>query len=168
MQNKNPNVFKINEKKNYWTLLVFVPLLCFFIYFEFLMILKFSTFLGINILFFLAVGFVLFLYLRTFLWIFFGYEEVIITNENLIIKQKGTYLTKTKIYNLKSIKNIKVVDNPFKFWNFFVSKTSLTTLKSFGPITFEYETKIINFGGNINFDQENEIMQILKTRINEF
>ncbi len=131
------------------------------------MILKFSTFLVTNLLLFIAVGLVLFLYLRTFLWVLFGYEEIIITNQNLVIKQRGTYLTKTKNFNFKNIKNIKVVYKIFKFWDFFVSKTSLTTIKSFGPITFEYESKIINFGGNVNVNQENEIIQILETKIKE-
>lgn len=158
--------FEFDLKKNYTTLIVFIPLLCFLIYIEFILIknLNLSDFKTILVI--AIFGLYLLFVFRTFCWTLFGKEQVQITADDLIILKRRTILSWPRTYHLREIKNLRIENQQFSFSDFFVSRTSLTSLKSFGCIVFDYENKVINFGGNVDKRSAEDIIGILKTKIN--
>jgi hypothetical protein len=154
--------YEFQHRKHYLILILLVPLLCFFTFIEVILIKKFnlSDFKAILIVPIFSL-YLLFVY-RMLFWTLFGKEQVQITSEDLIIRKVGTILVKPEAFALRKIKNIRIINIKFSYTNFIVSRTSLTSLKSYGCIVFDYENRTINFGGNINDSNVNEIITTLE------
>lgn len=63
--------------------------------------------IGFAIVFFVIHFTVGLLGLRQFLWLINGRQEMIIENGNLTLTKKGTFFTKTKIYSINLVTNIR-------------------------------------------------------------
>lgn len=109
--------------------------------------------------------YLLFVY-RTFFWMIFGKEHIEMNSTDLIIAKKRSVFTKPKIYHLSKISNIRIKEQKMRFLAFMVSRTALTSLQSLGNIVFDYDHKSINFGGNIEHQKAEEIIDILKSKLN--
>lgn len=161
MAEKNIVKYEFAELKHYSTLFVFIPLLCFLSVIEFVLVrISFSDF---KVIFgVILLGLYLFFVYRTFFWTLFGREQVSITQDSLIISKSGTIFLKPNVYKLKEIRNIRIENREFSFLDFFASRTSLTSLKAWGCIVFDYENKAVNFGGNVNHRKAETIIEIIK------
>ncbi|GEM_PF-5412634 len=158
--------FEFAEKRIPATMLVFIPLLIFFTGIDILLISNLYTVNGDFKL--LAATFIWTFFLvtvyRSFLWNLFGNTKVELKTDGLTIEKKGTFLTRPQKYDLNKVRNLKLVDYKFSFLNFLVSRGSLINLQTYGCITFNYENKEINFGGNISGDKAQEIVEIIQKR----
>ncbi len=156
--------YEFFEPKHYSTLTVFIPLLCFLTVIEFFLIKNsFSDYKAIAIG--LIWGFYLCFVYRTFFWTIFGREQIQITENNLIISKSGSFFVRPSTYNFREIRNIRIENRKFNFLDFFVSRTSLTSLKSWGCIVFDYKNKTINFGGNIDNTKAEKVIERIKTKV---
>jgi len=158
--------FEYLEKRIPATMLVFIPFLLFFTGIDILLISKLYI---LNGDFKFLVGtltwtFCLFAVYRSFFWNLFGKTRVQLKTDKLTIEKRGTFLTRPQQYDLRKVKNLKLVDYKFSFLNFLVSRGSLINLQTYGCITFSYENKEINFGGNISEDKAQEIIDIIQKR----
>jgi len=158
--------FECLEKRIPATMVVFIPLLIFFTGIDILLI---SNLYTVNGDFKLLAGtfiwtFYLFAVYRSFVWNLFGKTKVQLKTDKLTIEKRGTFLTRPQQYDLKKVKNLKLVNYKFSFLNFLVSRGSLINLQTYGCITFNYENKEINFGGDISGDKAQEIIDIIKKR----
>lgn len=157
--------FEIKTTKKYAAIITLILLLIF------LTILFFGILLGTfkdikNALGLIILTLYLTFIYRTFFWYLIGKEQVKITEDNLVILKKGTFFVKPKTYELLKIKNLRLKNIKFNFLNFFVSRSSTITLKSYGVIFFEYENETINFCEG-NDMQTKKLINILETKINE-
>lgn len=154
--------YEFQHKKHYPILILLVFLLCFLTFMEVLLIKgsNFSDFKAILILPIFSL-YLLFVY-RLFFWTLFGKERVQITTESLTISKVGTFFVKPETYTLSKIKNIRIKDIKFSYANFIVSRTGLTSLRSYGCIVFDYENRTVNFGGNMDDSRAQEIIKILE------
>lgn len=157
--------FEIKTTKKYAAIISFVLLLIFLTILCFGILL--GTFKDIKNAFVLAIFmlYLTFVY-RTFFWYLLGKEQIKITENNLVILKKGTFFVKPKTYELLKIKNLRLKNIKFNFWNFFVSRRSTISLVSYGGIFFDYENETVNFceGNDV---QTQKLINILETKINE-
>lgn len=155
--------YEFIEPTYYWTLLVFIPLLCFLTLVE-LFLIKISIVDFRAIFIALVFGIYLLFVCRTFCWTLFGREQIKITANSLLIFKSGTFLVRPQEYSYTKMKNIRIENTTFNFLDFCVSRTSLTSLKSRGCITFNYQNRTINFGGTIDDVKAEKIAAIIKAK----
>ncbi len=157
--------FEFKQAKIALILVSFVVFLSVLTFFEVTLIT--SIFLNTtlkNLLLAVILGFYLVLLYRAFFWILSGREQILITKDQLTILKKGTFLVTPTVYDLYKIENIRFEKRKFYFFEFLVSRTALTSLQSFGGIIiFDYQNKTVIFGGNMNENIGDLIVNKLKS-----
>lgn len=97
------------------------------------------------------------LMLVDWLWQIMGFEEIIISDDSFIINKRIPIWNRSKRYNLEHVVSARVSNPTATFWN--TSSGNSILGKTNGKLAFDYGTKTIRFGNNL---EEAEAKQILK------
>ena len=121
------------------------------------------------IVFFIAQPIIATISLRQFLWLVNGKQELVIENGDLILKKRGTFFTSDKVYDLKSIKNIRKASDeeqlsPVEKVKLRLSISNKVFLRQvFGEILFEYQYSTIRVFNDLNNREKEELItELLK------
>ncbi len=102
--------------------------------------------------------------LYAFLWCAFGYELITAEHDNMRIKRSifgygpSSQFEKAKVSNLRASGFFATMLS----WNFNMAYWGI----SGGTVAFDYENKPKRFGINLNEDDANELVRIMKSKFN--
>lgn len=125
------------------------------------------------IVFFVIHPIVGLLCLRQFLWLVNGKQELVIENGNLILRKKGTFFTKDKVYELNSVKNVRQAvdeDNLSLIGkiqlNISLNKKVLWR-QTIGQVLFDYKYDQIKVFNDLNTEEKEQLTLEINNKKND-
>lgn len=110
---------------------------------------------------------------RQFLWLTKGYHEMIIDNNQLVLLKRGTFLTFPKKYNLKEIKDVRII---FDEGNTYIEKQfkQMSTTRqvmyshTIGQVSIKYKATFIKIFSDMNKAEREELQKAMKEFISKY
>lgn len=116
------------------------------------------------VVFFLIHPIVAIIGLRQFLWLINGRQELRIENEKMTLTKKGTFLTKTRNFELEYVKNLRNETNENELslydkvlWNIALNRKLLFS-HIIGEILFDYKGKKVKLFNELTENQKTELI----------
>lgn len=102
--------------------------------------------------------------LRTFLWMIAGKELLLFERGHLTIDKKGALLVKSRTYDLRELKNIRISDNGSGNGVWGYQQNSFISLGTNGTIKFDYGLKTVRIADGIDEAEAKFIIEKLKEK----
>ena len=160
----------IPAKRNWFVLLFLGAWICGWVMGELFAIgsltgLLFGKSVGSLFILFWLVGWTVggFFAFNVFLWNLRGKEIVTIGQGTLSIVKKGALIGKSKTYDLKEVKNMRVQDDAPDY-GIFGRRNDLAAFKQSGIIRFDYGFKTIKFADGIDEAEANYLLEKMKEK----